>query len=403
MINFYDTSSLLLMQEKAFESTLIISSITVQELENIKTSKNKTEDVRFSARNLVRLLKTYDDYKVVVYTTEIDDILKEKNLPITNDNLIAATAYLENKSNPIEFFTDDLILSLVAKNVFGLTVHKTEADKTDLYKGHTEVTLTDDEMAFLYENLNVNTYGLLTNEYLLIRNSDGDIVDKRKWDGNSLIPIKFKTFKSKTLGDVKPMDEIQQCAFDSIINNDITVMYGKAGSGKTTIPLAYIMNGLESQKFRKLYIIHHYETLRGAKTLGFEKGSHEDKILNSGSLGNILASKFADYKYITSLLGDKIEIIPTANLRGVEFGEQDVVFGTEMQDVDVYTMKTIIQRCKTGCKQIYEGDIIEQTDKDMSMSGMSRMIDIFKGYSGFGCVKLRNNYRSEACELADLM
>lgn len=391
------------MQDKAFESPFTISSITVQELEHIKVSKNKTEDIRFSARNLVRLLKTNDNYKVVVYTTELDDVLKEKNLPITNDNLIAATAYIENENTEIKFFTDDLILSLVAKKVFCLSVQKAEVDKTDLYKGYREVTLSDDEMALLYENLNENTYGLLTNEYLLIRNSDGDIVDKRKWNGSELIPIKFKSFKSKTFGEIKALDEIQQCAFDSMINNDITVMYGKAGSGKTTLPLAYIMSGLESQKFRKCYIIYHYETLRGAKTLGFEAGSHEQKILNSGALGNILASKFVDYKYITSLLGDKIEIIPTANIRGTEFGDDTAVFVTEAQDIDVYTMKTIIQRCKAGCKQIYEGDIIEQTDKDMSMSGISRMIDVFKGYSGFGCVKLRNNYRSDACVLADLM
>ena len=402
-MRFYDTSSLLLMQDKAFESPFVISSLTVQELEHIKISKNRTEDVRFSARNLVRLLKTHDDYKVVVYTMELDNVLKEKNLPITNDNLIAATAYIENKNTEIEFFTDDLILSLVAESVFNLNVQKAEVDKSDLYKGYLEVTLDDEQMALLYENLNENTYGLLTNEYLLIRNSDGDVVDKRKWDGESLIPIKFKSFKSKTFGEIKALDEIQQCAFDSMINNDITVMYGKAGSGKTTLPLAYIMNGLESQKFRKCYIVYHYETLRGAKTLGYEKGSHEEKILNSGSLGNVLASKFVDYKYITSLLGDKIEIIPTANIRGVEFSDEDVVFVTEAQDIDVYTMKTIIQRCKAGCKQIYEGDIIEQTDKDMSMSGVSRMIEVFKGYHNFGCVKLHSNYRSEICSMADLM
>lgn len=402
-MKFYDTSSLLLMQEKAFEAPFVISSLTIQELEHIKTSKNKTEDLRFSARNLVRLLKKYDNYKVIIYTSDLENMLRENNLPITNDNLIVATAYIENKNNSIEFATDDLILSLVAKNIFKLTVCSVKIDKTELYRGYREVTLTDDEMAVLYENLNENTYGFLTNEYLLIRNSDGDIVDRRKWDGNSLVPIKFKSFKSKTFGNIKPLDEVQQCGFDSLINNDITVMYGKAGTGKTTLPLAYIMNGLETQKFKKCYIVHHYETLRGAKTLGYEKGSHEEKILNTGALGNILASKFADYKYITSLLGDKIEIIPTANLRGVEFGEQDVVFVTECQDIDVYTMKTIIQRCKAGCKQIYEGDIIEQADKDMSMSGMSRMIDVFKGYSGFGCLKLHSNYRSEACALADLM
>ena len=31
------------------------------------------------------------------------------------------------------------------------------------------------------------------------------------------------------------------------------------------------------------------------------------------------------------------------------------------------------------------------------------MLDVFKGNRHFGCVKLKNNYRSELSELADLM
>ena len=76
---------------------------------------------------------------------------------------------------------------------------------------------------------------------------------------------------------------------------------------------------------------------------------------------------------------------------------------TESQNLDVYTLKTIIQRCKSGCKQIYEGDIIEQKDTNVQNVGINRLIDVFKGHKSFGCVKLKNNYRSELSELADLM
>ena len=34
---------------------------------------------------------------------------------------------------------------------------------------------------------------------------------------------------------------------------------------------------------------------------------------------------------------------------------------------------------------------------------MNRLIDVFKGNESFGCVKLKNNYRSKLSELADLM
>ena len=50
-----------------------------------------------------------------------------------------------------------------------------------------------------------------------------------------------------------------------------------------------------------------------------------------------------------------------------------------------------------------KGDILEQSDLKTNDIGIFKMIDVFKGHKGFGCVKLKNNYRSEFCELADKM
>ena len=57
-INFYDTSSLLLQADKLFENneTFALSSITLEELEHIKTASNKDADVKFAARKVASLL-----------------------------------------------------------------------------------------------------------------------------------------------------------------------------------------------------------------------------------------------------------------------------------------------------------------------------------------------------------
>ena len=51
---FYDTCSLLDAQKEAFESgdKFYISSITINELENIKTSGTKDEETKYNARTL---------------------------------------------------------------------------------------------------------------------------------------------------------------------------------------------------------------------------------------------------------------------------------------------------------------------------------------------------------------
>jgi len=51
--NFYDTSSLLLKVGHLFddeEENIYISSITLEELEKIKTSSNKDADIKYTAR-----------------------------------------------------------------------------------------------------------------------------------------------------------------------------------------------------------------------------------------------------------------------------------------------------------------------------------------------------------------
>lgn len=402
---FYDTCGLLELLDKAFEQPFVISSKTLEEIENIKTSVRKDEQIKFQARKLARLLDTNSDkYEVIVVTKFHEKVLEDFELPITPDNLILACCYIYKTSHSsVVFVSGDINCKILGSKIFNLDVRGiNDGEGVEQYKGYKEVVLGETDMAYLYSHINENNFDCLINEYLIIKNEIGEITDKLKWNGEIFENLSTKNFKSRTLGVIKPLDYIQQCAFDTIQTNDITVLYGRAGSGKTTLPLSYIMQNLETQKFNKCHIIYHYEPLKGARTLGFEKGNHTEKILNSGSLGNILTSKFGDMQAITGMLANgTLNIIPTANIRGVEFGKEDVVFVTEAQNLNTYTLKTIIQRCKDGCKQIFEGDILEQADINCGQLGIDRLIEVFKGHQKFGVVKLKNNYRSELCELAD--
>lgn len=374
----------------------------MEELENIKTSSRKDEETKYKARKLLHILdENSDKYKVVITTKNIISIIDDFGLENTPDNQICACAY---SISDILFITNDISCKTIAKWIFGLDISSISTIQEDLYKGYRDITLSENDMAYFYEHLNENVFNLLTNEYVIIRNADNEVVDKLKWDGGMYQTIRNKPFKSNMFGTLKPLDDIQSFAMDSINTNDITVLYGKAGSGKTTLPLNYIMQEIEKGRYKKCYMVYSYEPLKGAKTLGYEKGDHVTKLIYSASIGNILASKFGDLQQVEYMLDrGMLDIIPTANIRGVEFESDSICMVTESQNLDVYTLKTIIQRCKSGCKQIYEGDIIEQKDTNVQNVGINRLIDVFKGHKSFGCVKLKNNYRSELSELADLM
>ena len=406
---FYDTNILLELQQNAFNDFFYISSETLNELENIKVSSQKCEEIKYKARKILHLLdENQGEYKVVIYTTAMEKLINEKQVEVTPDTKIIACCVFSQGLLPqgedFTFVTNDISCKMIASQIFGLKVESVSDNNLDEYKGFVEKSLSEEEMAYFYEHISENIYELLTNEYIILKNEDGKIVDTLKWTGDGYDTIRCKPFKSNMFGTLKPLDEIQSCAMDSINTNDITVLYGRAGSGKTTLPLNYIMQVLEKGKYKKFYIIYSYETLKGAKTLGYEKGDHVQKLLYSASIGNILASKFGDITQVEYLIErGTLDIIPTANIRGVEFESDSIVLCTESQNLDVYTLKTILQRCKEGCKQIYEGDIIEQKDTNIQDIGIKRLIDVFKGNKSFGCIKLKNNYRSPLSELADLM
>lgn len=400
MKKFYDTSSLLV--DSSDLSDVVISSKSLEELEHIKTSATKSEDIKFFARQAVRNIRAFSP-EVVMVTSEDHLNVSERDLEISNDNLIISTAYRYSISEDIVFYTQDFLCGLIAKSYFNLNVSSIDENPTDIYKGYKIVTPCDENLAQIYEcsSNTENFFNCFVNEYVVVQDSDGNTQDVLRWTGDKYVSVNIKPFKSRAFGNIKPLDEIQRCAFDSIANNDITVLFGRAGSGKTTLPLAYISQCLETQKYRKCYIVYHYETLRNAKTLGYVKGDTLTKKLQTASLGGILSSKYGDIGEVERLIASGMfDIVSTADLRGIEFGADEIVFSTEAQDLDTYTVKTLIQRCKSGCKLILEGDVLEQCDTSRGI-GLYKMIDVFKGYNSFGCVKLKNNYRSKMAELAD--
>lgn len=369
MTKFLDTNILLSsFNDVKKESFFLISSITIEELEDIKTNRNKDENIKYEAREAVRYLdENPDKYKVIIFDywdKSLFPLYDTKDLSNDEKIMYCARYALDYLGyNDLVFVSNDILARLIAKTQFCLNVSSIDSHNTNQYKGYKEVILNDIDLAYFYEHLSENQFDLLVNQYALIKNENNEIIDTVKWTINGYETIRQKPFKSNMFGTLKPLDEIQRCAMDSLMNNDITVLYGRAGSGKTTLPLNYIMQCLEKGTYKKCYIVYSYEPLKGARTLGYEKGDHITKLLYSASIGNILVSKFGDIQQVERMIElGEIEIIPTANIRGVEISEDSILLSTESQNLDTYTLKTIIQRCKDGCKQIYEGDIIEQKD-----------------------------------------
>lgn len=245
-IKFYDTSSLLKQVDTLFEEEdlIAISSITLEELESIKTSANKDADIKYSARKLLHILdENIDNYEVVIFKDKYLKPIVKTGISINNDMKILSCAIELNKKYEVQFVTNDLTLKHIAllffDNVYCV------ADEVDDYCGFKDITLTiDDTIATIYENPKDNVLNLLPNEYAIIRDKNNNILDRICWTGEIYRPLKFQTFSSKWFGNVKPMkgDVYQQFVADSFLNNKITMVKGPAGSGKTLMSLGFLFD-----------------------------------------------------------------------------------------------------------------------------------------------------------------
>ena len=123
--NFYDTCSLLLKAGNLFEQeeNIVLSSITLEELENIKTSTNRDPDVKYAARKLLHDLDEHPDtYEIVIYKDEyFQNYIAPKGISMTNDAKIIACGLEYARLNPqseIVFMTNDLSCKHIAKLFF---------------------------------------------------------------------------------------------------------------------------------------------------------------------------------------------------------------------------------------------------------------------------------------------
>ena len=185
-IKFLDTNVLLDNPEQYFDEEFYISSVTLRELENIKSQRTKDESVRYAARKAVRLLNEHiGGYHVLIYDGKIKDILSDYQLDDSPDNRICASAYFcKTTGKDIVFITNDLCCRIIAEGIFNLDVkwHVKAQDNFD-YTGFKEISMNEEEMAYFYEHQSENMYGLLNNQYLIIKNLSGDVIESYRWDG----------------------------------------------------------------------------------------------------------------------------------------------------------------------------------------------------------------------------
>lgn len=423
MINVYDTCALLKLGKKILEKeNVYITSNSLKELERIKSSVHKTEDLKAQARELLHVfVDHFDFFHFIKEDSHTDDLIDQFELIDNEDGKIIVNAFgLTLFEDDVSFITCDMACYVLAMDFaervtkgiegqFSFTPIFLKDEEYEKYSGYREVKFeSDSQLDSFYSHLDENVYELNINEYLIIRDKEDEVLDIRVWDGETHRELRTKKLKCFTIPGmtITPKDEQQKMAVDSILNNTLTVISGKAGSGKSLISLASAFYLIDSGKYDKLVVFANGTEARGAAKIGFLPGTADQKVLGS-SVGAMLASKFGDMTYVERAISDgKLELLPMVNCRGAEIGDNAIAFITETQNCTPDLLKLCLQRCSSGCKIIIEGDYESQVDSWMyegENNGMRKAIEVFKNNPDVGIVNLPRTWRSKIAEMAEAL
>lgn len=406
---FLDTNALLNLQKEAFNESFVISQKTLEEIENIKVSGNKDGEIKYKARLISHLLdENYGKYEVVISNSEIKEIVSNFDLDVTPDNIILASAYYYNsKKSPIIVCTDDLNCKFISKNVFKLETKGINdinlVKNINEYTGYKEVTLSDEEMSYFYLHTKENIYNSLLNEYLIIKKSDGEVVDYRKWNGSEYVVASYKQINSHFMGKIKPRNPQQVLAFNMLQDKDetIKVISGKFGSGKDYLMIANAIKLIEDGKFDKLIYVRNAIGVKDANEVGFLPGTKLEKLLP-------YAMPLADHLggetgLEMQMMAGTIEIEHLGYIRGRDI-KNSIIYVSEAENLTKEHVQLLIGRVGEGSTLWMNGDF-KQTDSTLFRmnNGLLSAVQKLAGHEKFGYVQLQKTERSETAAMADLL
>ena len=415
-IVFYDTCRLLNEGEKIFneDAPIYLSNITFQELEHIKTSATKDGDTKYKARRLLHCLaNNREKYTVISYSTSDDEL--RKKLPIlldNNDSRIIFSAYLVNlnRLHEVTFKTADLNCAVLAESI-GLNVEYDDGDFTD-YKGYTEIKCnSDEELSNLYTNLyskESNQIELYENEYLFIKNKEDNVVDIYRYTEGAYEQVSpHIAFESEMFGKVTAKDKYQLAAMDSMKRNQLTIVRGPAGAGKSYLAMSYLFSQLEKNKIDRIIIFCNTVATRGAARLGFYPGTKDEKLLDS-QIGSFLVSKLGSIMAVEDMIEKgTLLLLPMSDIRGFDTsGVKSGVYITEAQNTSIDLMQLALQRIGEDSICILDGDTEAQVDLGEYSgrnNGLRRVSEVFRGQNFYGEITLNKIRRSKIAEIAQKM
>jgi PhoH-like ATPase len=254
---------------------------------------------------------------------------------------------------------------------------------------------------------------LLVNQFVYLENGTNFYAQVREIRGKSAVlrVLRDYTHAKNAVWGVTARNREQSFALNLLMDPecDFVTLIGQAGTGKTLLALAAgLSQTLETKRFAEIIVTR--ATVPVGEDIGFLPGTEEEKMAPwMGALEDNLEvlNKTDDAAgewgraATNDLIRTRIRIKSLNFMRGRTFVNKYLIID-EAQNLTPKQMKTLVTRAGPGTKVVCLGNIaqIDTPYLTEGSSGLTYVVDRFKGWSHSGHVTLQRGERSRLADHA---
>ena len=411
-----DTSVLLSDPTALFrfaEHAVVIPVIVISELEK----KRHDPEIGYFARQALRAL---DDLRIKHERLDFPIPLEgggsiRVELNHSNQSVLPSGLQLGDNDSRIlavalNLAGDDLDVTVVSKDLpmrvkaasIGLSAEEYRAElATDpSWLGTSEVTLSSDDMADLYESEKLRTrdvIGLPINTGLVIHSERGSALGRIVADGEIHL-----VRGDRDLFGLHGRSAEQRLAIDMLLDSQLGIVSlgGRAGTGKSALALCAGLEAvLERQQHKKIVVFRPLYAV-GGQELGYLPGDQGEKMNPWGqaifdTLGALVSQNVIDEVVERGLL----EVLPLTHIRGRSLHDAFVIVD-EAQSLERNVLLTVLSRIGQNSRVVLTHDVAQRDNLRVGRhDGVASVIESLKGQSLFAHITLTRSERSAIAAL----
>ncbi len=411
------------------EHNVVIPVTVVEELDRLKSgNESRNVSARQASRNLTRLIKERGKSQTSISLGEKKGNLiffvfekypqvsaKEKNsfrnifLEDCADHRIIAIAYiLKENGDDVTIVTKDNNV-LIKATALGINAedytHDMVKNPDQLSEKIKEIDPEDLQLSPKKATKDLELY---LNQPVMVKGCSDDQDHIYRWQGKD-----FDLIKREEIGKtkVKSKNLEQDFAVNILMDPSLSAiaLIGSAGSGKTLLAIACAIS--QRDEYDRILVARPAIELSN-KTMGFLPGNLEEKynpyLAPVRSACRFIMDKMdVEQKRkeaeVAAWMDDHgIELLPLSMIRGDTFHHAFILVD-EAQNLTPNEVKTIVSRAGEDTKIVFTGDInqIDVQYLTKETSGLSHLIERFRGQKYFAFIEMQKSVRSPLAEAAD--